>query len=287
MTIMDSPEVPSPRREALALPNSTYQGIRLLFERGIEAQFLDVGGIGRVLNRFKRASVMAILLWFVTAIIWGPLLLVGIGFVLAPLILIGGWFFFFLRPDAEGIASWQQLADGQAEQAESAYVATLQELFNVRYVQAAGVHPDYGPPDAKGRWLMRIRLGSYTMFVAIVPFGRDLHVSWVMVLERSGIDAIREFFKFFGKTWKAKEVEAASAKALRDVVHNSLANGVWRVASGERLTLARLQEEWRVPAGPSSGPGDITFTQTPMVAKPASASLPSPTPDPLAGEGTA
>jgi hypothetical protein len=213
--------------------NDVYAGIRLVYQAGFEAVFLErrtLVQLGRVVLPCLIVASLTAFTANVVALGAGAFedrsdanqqaLAASIGFVAFG----AGFLLWSVRRQQIGIASWQVVVDGRAGAADAAVHEAWAEVD--RRLGAVGV--DISQVRKHGQWAVRIRLRTFRCYVSIFPFGSDLFVGWAMLEEPNFWNVfggwLADFFR--GRSWFAREMRSYGPKALRDVVHHATREAV-------------------------------------------------------------
>lgn len=221
-------------------PQETYVGIRLLYQRAgeTEEKFLDTVDSG-VAKRTLRNVFFSVLIIIAGLVMAGTASAGGGMFVFLLGVVLLIW---ALWPYDELLSDWHLLLDGQAGVAPKAYLKIQRSLTEDHRVPAEVTERTTrsAPPDRRERKILRVRAGKYSAYVSVFAFGADLFLGWTLWRRQKPAAMVRQWIaeKFSNKGPLAVLLTVEPAKALREVVHNSLRGAIETAAAEVRQPMA-------------------------------------------------
>jgi len=228
-------------------PNSTYLGLRLLYDRPPEPSFdplINRSLLGQFAWHWLVYWAAFWVLAFVFGIVFG-ILSVGLGFVALTVWGIGGFVtgivfacLFWLMPTPALLSEWKYFLDGNAAAAPVTFDhiswalsqhQTPLDLIQVRRLRLA---------SDESRDYLEIRRGLFTGFIACFAYGNDLYVGWTFWVRLS---PLRWLLMWLARIWQTLMQRGTDlhvtlrydyARAMREVMHSVTREGV-EVALGQ------------------------------------------------------
>ncbi|HSV66510.1 MAG TPA: hypothetical protein VLJ59_11465 [Mycobacteriales bacterium] len=216
-------------------PQETYVGIRLLYQRAgeVEDKFLDVVD-STTAKRILRNVFVSILM-------------IISGLIMTGIVSSGGFFIFLLGvallvwtllPYDELLSDWHLVLDDRAGVAPQAYWKIYRSLTEEHRVPAEVTErTTHSAPAGRGdRKILRIRSDKYSAYVSVFAYGADLFLGWTLWRRQRPARMVGRWIadKFSKQGPLEILLMVEPAKALREVVHNSLRGAIEAAAAETR-----------------------------------------------------
>ena len=224
------------------MPNSTYIGLRLLYDQVPEPSFDPLESWRFFKQLFFRAWAYG-LVYFAGAIVAGIFFLVvaaatgGAG-ALRGYVICGAltwivlWCLYWLLPLPVLVSEWKFSVDGRGAAAPAAFdhiAWTLRQRETpLDSVQVRRLRlPGTGERD-----YLELRSGLFYGYIACFPYGKDLYVGWTFYFRLS---FLRWVLMLWGRIWQTLSnrhtdlyvtLRYDSARAMREVMHSAAREGV-------------------------------------------------------------
>jgi hypothetical protein len=223
-----------------AVPNTTYLGQRLLYEKPAEASFDPLAGSAYLLELLKHALLFVVIWWFGLSVV--ALLAYAAQSTSAAATLFFLWsgalaLVFWLVPIPVLLSEWKFAIDGKGEVGPRAFEhiiwalrrrQTPLEVVRVRRIAL---------PRHHRRDYLELRSGLFAGFVSCFPYGRDLYIGWTFWWYFS---PLRFIWLVVTRYWQTLALRGSqlyttlrydSAKAMREAMHGAAREGI-DVAAG-------------------------------------------------------
>jgi len=233
--------------------NSTYVGNRLLFTRNqdVELSFVTLITIGMIWTQVKILLFLEFVAWLVSFVLvlisWliagrgAASFMIFVAFALYLFVLIA-----WLRSGTqEPISEWELLIDGKSTSADDAYAAIALSLS--QRAVPADVRPQRIVSDVKSgqvRNYLTVRRDNFAIYVSVIPYGTGLYVAWSMWRELTTAQTVADWFRQRRNRSSGAGgllnmmLRAEPVRAMREVVHNAVREGVEVALAGTRVDLA-------------------------------------------------
>ena len=233
--------------------NQTYVGNRLMFTRNqdVEVSFVSLITIGMVWSQIKILLLQEFLLWLISVVLFWICYfiggkdfatLIGILAVIAYFVVFIAW----LRSGTqEPISEWELLIDGKSTSADDAYGAialSLNRRAVPAFVQPQRIVSDVSSGQARN--YLTVSRDNFSVYVSVIPFGTGLYVAWSMWRELTTARTIADWFRQRRNRRAGAGgllnmmLRAEPVRAMREVVHNAVREGVEVALAGTRVDLA-------------------------------------------------
>lgn len=224
------------------MPNGTYTGQRLQYDRTPEQPFDPIGN-GRILIQMSRQALLYLVCYMFGAFFsliffaivalatrsFGPFELFGI---FALIFALAAGCLYWLMPLPALLSEWRFSIDDKASAEQAIFehiIWALQrrqtplESVQVRRLRLAGE----GTRD-----YLEIRRKIFAGYIGCFAFGQDLHVSWTLWVR---VSPLRYVCMIIARIWQSLIARGTdiyvtlrydSAKAMREAMHNATREGV-------------------------------------------------------------
>lgn len=228
-------------------PNSTYLGLRLLYNQRPEDPFDPLENSRYLWETFKRELIYGFL-WFCGGVVSLPFFLVVavvtrlaaltvVWIVCGAITWIVLWIILFFSPVPAMLSDWKYSVDGKAEVAASAFEHITWALRNrhtpIKSLRVRRISQPFFPT----RDYLVLREGIFVGYISCFAYGEDLYIAWTLWLSISPFRFLLEKVLRLYRGVRFQESELYStlryenARAMREAMHSAAREGI-DVAAG-------------------------------------------------------